>query len=526
MMGRDTPENRRLFPDGPFGFVNVTYDVCSSGHCPHFYHYETEGFSKKRAFHVLIASFRDRFCARTIHNAFSRAKYPHRLNIRIVDQTLPNSTLLDDRGCWQGYCERFNPNCHEIQSQVRIISVDASLSRGPTWARSRLSAMMRWDYLHRNESSLLDFLPVQIDDYCLEIDSHMDFSDYYDERLEAMLYRTKNDYAVLSTYPPHFRHNNQNCTSVPNLCMVAFSEESGTFKNWAMKECRDLRQPKLTNAMWGAGFSFHRCHAELNVPVDPYLDDVFDGEEIGRAMRLFTHGYDTYTPDEVLVTHDYDGHQANKAIDSWRQPCGLPGMQPSGEDTTMLYRWMKHIETGRQYWRTFGTARVNLLLGIGQGSEVSKEATMLRSSLFGLGNQRTLEQSSTFSGIDFAQKRMTANRCGNLKWVPFIENRNSFGVDDTLMRGCYILPQDVLPVSAFAREKIVWSPAQGQDGKIEGCLAPLYTSFSMCLMIGAALCVYGTGRIPLMLRSSPGIRLFGALTILCIMIQWYQILCL
>lgn len=36
--------------------------------------------------------------------------------------------------------------------------------------------------------------------------------------------------------------------------------------------------------MWGAGLSFHRCHAEINVPVDPYLDGVFDGEEVREKV--------------------------------------------------------------------------------------------------------------------------------------------------------------------------------------------------------------------------------------------------
>lgn len=61
----------------------------------------------------------------------------------------------------------------------------------------------------------------------------------------------------------------------------------------------------LCTAMWGAGLSFHRCHAEINVPVDPYLDNVFDGEEGSRGIRFFTHGYDVYSPHRVLVTHDY-----------------------------------------------------------------------------------------------------------------------------------------------------------------------------------------------------------------------------
>jgi hypothetical protein len=60
-------------------------------------------------------------------------------------------------------------------------------------------------------------------------------------------------------------------------------EFTSTIRNWGTKECRNLKTPKLTNAMWGAGLSFHRCHAEINVPVDPYLDGVFDGEEVRRS---------------------------------------------------------------------------------------------------------------------------------------------------------------------------------------------------------------------------------------------------
>ena len=69
-------------------------------------------------------------------------------------------------------------------------------------------------------------------------------------------------------------------------------------------------------AMWGAGLSFHRCHAEINVPVDPYLDNVFDGEEGSRGIRFFTHGYDVYTPDRVFVTHDYVSRNTFVVLDS------------------------------------------------------------------------------------------------------------------------------------------------------------------------------------------------------------------
>ena len=125
---------------------------------------------------------------------------------------------------------------------------------------------------------------------------------FYIIMIVDMFHLTQNDYGVLSTYVTDIGENNKDPTNVPHLCMVEFTS---SIRNWGTKECSFLTRPKLTNAMWGAGLSFHRCHAELNVPVDPYLDNVFDGEEGSRGIRFFTHGYDVYTPHRVLVTHDY-----------------------------------------------------------------------------------------------------------------------------------------------------------------------------------------------------------------------------
>ena len=44
---------------------------------------------------------------------------------------------------------------------------------------------------------------------------------------------------------------------------------------------------------------------------------MFDGEEVSRGIRFFTFGYDTYAPDLVLVTHDYNGHQGNPVVHTW-----------------------------------------------------------------------------------------------------------------------------------------------------------------------------------------------------------------
>jgi hypothetical protein len=219
--------------------------------------------------------------------------------------------------------------------------------------------------------------------------------------------------------------NNKDPTNVPNLCMVTFTS---SIRNWGTKECRNLKRPKLTNAMWGAGLSFHRCHAELNVPVDPYLDNVFDGEEGSRGIRFFTHGYDVYTPHRVLVTHDYHGHQSNPVVHTWGHGKNNDIVQE------LHWKFMEEIDQHRSGVTVFGSPRVNLLLGIGQHDpSLDAETQLIRKSRYGLGNKRTLDQAIEFTGINLREKKMEVNKCGNLEWVPFEESEN-FGVEETLSR--------------------------------------------------------------------------------------------
>ncbi|KAG7341489.1 glycosyltransferase GlcNAc [Nitzschia inconspicua] len=425
LLARDTPQNRALFPNGPFGNEPVAASICPSGDCPHYSY--TEDIKGSHAIHetpihILVASFRDRLCGRTLHNAFQHADNPHRLYIRVIQQTKPDSGLDDDIGCWDYYCEHYNQNCDIYKHQVRIVPVNAEESKGPTWARSKLSAMVEWDFTHPHD---LDFVPVHLQDFCMQIDSHMDFSDHFDTELIDMFHLTKNDYAVLSTYVTDIAENNKDPKNVPNLCMVTFTS---SIRNWGTKECTNLKTPKLTNAMWGAGLSFHRCHAEVNVPVDPYLDNVFDGEEGSRGIRFFTHGYDVYTPHRVLVTHDYHGHQSNPVVHTWGHTGGGPVKQESH------WKWMDEIDFARSGVSVFGSQRVNLLLGIGpEDPQLLAETELIRNSRYGLGTKRTLEQAIEFTGINLREMKMETNKCGNLEWVPFEESHN-YGIDELLSR--------------------------------------------------------------------------------------------
>jgi Glycosyltransferase (GlcNAc) len=171
-------------------------------------------------------------------------------------------------------------------------------------------------------------------------------------------------------------------------------------------------------------------------------------------LRFFTHGYDVYTPDHVLVTHDYHGHQSNPNTHTWRR-------HDRSNEEVPSWPWLEAIENARSEVRTKGTRRVNMLLGIGKeaySEEDLKEIEMIRTSRFGLGTKRSLEQAGEFSGINLRERRMEKNKCGNLIWVPFDPHPESdaYGIQAMLKRGlvdavnpgeAIVMPAVSLPIS-------------------------------------------------------------------------------
>jgi hypothetical protein len=413
------------------GTVAIDPDICPSlEQCPS---YIDRSVGPDDKIHLVIASYRDRLCPRTLFNLFSKARNPHRMFVRILQQVESSSALPDDGDCWDNMCLNYSSpqfDCDKFRTNVEIVSVPAATAKGPTDARAKLSALILHDYVHANDGKHR-LSPVAVTDYCMQTDSHMDFSDNYDTLLIEMFHRAENDRAVLSTYVDPIENNNKDPKTVPHLCMISFTS---TWRNWGTKYIENARKPKLTNLVWGAGLSFQKCHAELNVPYDPFLDGVFDGEETSRGIRFFTHGYDVYTPDKVLVTHDYNGHQSNPNIHSWGRKRDL-----SKQDRDLLkdvdMSFMDEIEAVRSSVVPVGIRRVNMLFDVLTDVE-PQQSEILKTSRYGLGSIRTLDQAYEFAGFDRKKRDMVGhNRCGNLKWVPYnAPVLKDWGVGDTLSR--------------------------------------------------------------------------------------------
>jgi len=131
-LGRD---EKTWGKDG-IGPVAIDPNVCSAttGECP--YYRDTKYDAKNDKIHLVIASFRDRLCPRTVFNIFSRAQNPHRIYVRILQQLKPDSDLIDDADCWDMACETYNNNnnhvllngqpfqCQDFQNNVEMVTID------------------------------------------------------------------------------------------------------------------------------------------------------------------------------------------------------------------------------------------------------------------------------------------------------------------------------------------------------------------------------------------------------------------
>lgn len=250
---------------------------------------------------VGISAFRDARCGITLMEIFGKAAHPERVAVGVVDQVRrqgggggsspggsPGGGGGDDPGCLAVYCREMLKRTGRCphEKQVRLLTVDYLASAGPVVARARQQSLLR-----------------DADEFCLQVDAHTMLLPGWDEKLLAEWRSTENEHAVLSTYVRRTSEYGQNVNGrweVPHLCKTVWGGANGLVRNADAGAAVWLPKPKLT-PLWGAGMSFSKCHAERRVPYDPRLKQIFDGEEFSRAMRLWSFGYDVYTPSRAVV---------------------------------------------------------------------------------------------------------------------------------------------------------------------------------------------------------------------------------
>uniref|UniRef100_H3H424 Glycosyltransferase 2-like domain-containing protein n=1 Tax=Phytophthora ramorum TaxID=164328 RepID=H3H424_PHYRM len=328
---------------------------------------------------VGLSVFRDGYrCGKTIFTGLKRAKYPERLFFGVVDQVNDGDERCLDEYCKMAEAEWPDKGPCPYKDHVRVDIHSASESRGPTLARYQQQKL------------------IQQEEFCLQLDGHSIFTNLWDENLLAEWKRVDNEMAVLSTYIHHIhdfvKENGDNDlrASLPHLCST-MRGTNGLVRTVGASMITGSKFPQL-EALWGAGLSFNKCHAERRVPVDSHTLWMFDGEEFLRASRLWTNGYDMYSPSELgsVIYHNYSKVPAR----------------------------FEHITVDPQVKKRESEMAINRFNHL-VGKPVKGLVDTYELDKYGFGSVRSFDTYLKFSGVTFQEGVNDTESCEQLHWVPY-----------------------------------------------------------------------------------------------------------
>lgn len=270
---------------------------------------------------VSVVAFSDPELPVTLRSMLLQAKHPERLYVGLVWQGFDGEDPLSS-GEIQDLCElwrvsEFGARAYENSAlagifnsstlplpagreysltelaggHVRLLKIRAEDARGPCWAR----------YLAQHLWAGEEFY--------MQIDSHMRFVRNWDAEAHKQLAwcATRSEKPVLSTYgrgyalgtPPDWDPPED--ASTPELICAGFFD-SNKVLNIQSRRIKHLENPR-PNPFWSGHFSFSSSQILREVPYDPQCLMLLFGEEPLMATRLFTHGWDVYTPTRGLLFH-------------------------------------------------------------------------------------------------------------------------------------------------------------------------------------------------------------------------------
>lgn len=223
---------------------------------------------------VSVASYRDSECAATIRDLFAQADKPERVFVGVCEQ--------NDAGSPNEACVPV-----ALPKNVRRVSIPHTEALGPTYARYLCST------LFRDEAW-----------YC-QVDSHTRFVKGWDSKAVAAARACPSAKPILTHYPRRVEEMGAGDGGVPVLCKSAFDKNGvPTFESLILPPPADGKARAVPFV--SGGFVFMPGAAAREVPFDPNLPHLFQGEEILHSARLWTAGYDFFTPRENIVYHFYE----------------------------------------------------------------------------------------------------------------------------------------------------------------------------------------------------------------------------
>ncbi|KAK5577437.1 hypothetical protein RB653_002378 [Dictyostelium firmibasis] len=343
-------------------------------------------YKNENSIFVSIISYRDSECQWTIKNLIELAKNSENIFIGVCLQY----SMKDDRDneCFQYKFE----DTEYGKKHIRTIRMDYSEAKGPCYARALVQQQ-----LYNGEK------------YYLQIDSHMRFVKDWDTEMINQLLQCKtsdsddtvvDEKAILTCYPMGYKLPNVIPVHRFPILLVAteFGKNDGFLRIGGKIVSKKLTRP-CPSLFWVSGFSFSRSHIIADVPYDPNLQYLFFGEEISMSARLFTHGYNFYSPTKTLIFH------------LWNR------------DYRSTFRENKSIEI--EELENKSKQRLSILLNNNNNNNFSNNEIEPK---YNLGNIKSLDDYSNYCGVDFKNK--TINNKG--KFGGYYEERDIFFMNEIM----------------------------------------------------------------------------------------------
>ena len=251
---------------------------------------------KNNKIFVSIASYRDPQTQGTVDNLMATAAHPENLRIVVVEQNLRTDTFTTKTK----------------KGSIEVLRLGEGV--GPAHARFLASTLWKSEKWY------------------LQIDSHMKFIKNWDILIIQDGAKCDERF-VLTCYPP------------PKLPLENVKVRSIT-ENWNVdkqghiiahgKILPGTTQPSL-GIFISAGFLFFEAEPFLReIPFDPCLKFLFQGEEILLSARLFTRGWKIYHPSSCVCAHDYIRSTQPKV---WNDKKDFWIMN---QKVVRKYRWLTH----------------------------------------------------------------------------------------------------------------------------------------------------------------------------------------
>ena len=348
--------------------------------------------------YVSLGTYRDPYCPMTIKSLYSQASDPGKIYVGLLQQNcfedhcrtgVLKGGRVEDTGKDVDCYEEF---CHSIEGKrsnacnngnIRLFNVNESESLGPYMARYMGAKF------------------YQGENYYLQIDSHSEFVNNWDMKLIKMMNDAPARRPVISTYPPDSTHKWRDSIGF-RMCDSGFATAQIEWQiirlGTSLAFDHSFQSVPCYAPFVAAGFFFTTSQFLHEVPFDPLLPWIFMGEEISMSARLWTAGYDIFSPTINVLNHYYVRRHYPKFWESVNRYFKTP---IHNELTSLV---LKRVKSMLEYPESMP-------------GMIQPKSLLYRLDDWSMGGSRPLSRYMKMVGIDVNHKETTPNMwCRRCTW--------------------------------------------------------------------------------------------------------------